>query len=319
VWRGVRFATAWERLTRRLLRDRPDLILFSTIRFPFQAVFLRRLRKAGLRLAQICHEFEGREAGSGWTGRIRRRLAHDVYRSFEVIFFHGEAHRSRFLELFDPPARLEIIPHGNQSLLASVADAGGDLRERYRIEPGRPVAVFFGGLRPSKGIPDLLEAFAEVVCDLPEAALVIAGPPVAGTDLPAIRDAIEHGQLGRSVTLDARYLPLAEIGPLLRTGDVVALPYRSGTASGVLQAAYAFGRPVITTDVGSLAEAVDEGATGLVVPPGDPAALVAALTKLLGDRRLAARMGETAAAAARERYSWEPIARRVLDACRRDA
>ena len=94
---------------------------------------------------------------------------------------------------------------------------------------------------------------------------------------------------------------------------MVALPYRSGTASGVLQAAYAFDRPVVVTDVGSLAEAVDDGETGFVVPAGDPAALAAALLKVVGDPEEAAAMGSRAGRIARERFGWSPIARTVLN------
>jgi len=317
VWRGLRYAVEWHRLTRYLLRERPDLVQFSTIRFPIQALFLRRLDKAGLRLSQVCHEFEPREARLGWIRSLNMKMATSAYRAFDVIFFHGDGHMNRFRELFDTTAELVVIPHGDEGLLSRLADGGGDLRMAYGLGPDCPVVLFFGGLRPSKGIPDLIRAFALAREQTPDATLVVAGHPAAGFDVAALRHVADETDAGSAVIIDARYLPLSEVGPLVRTATVVVLPYLSGTASGVLQAAYAFDRPVIATDVGSLAEAVEHGVTGLVVPPADRDALAAAIAKMLADPGEAAAMGRSAGLASRERFGWGPIATRVMDAYRR--
>jgi glycosyltransferase involved in cell wall biosynthesis len=313
LWRGLKFGWEWRRLGTFLLRERPDVVQFSTIRFPIQALMLRRLRRAGIRLTQVCHEFEPREARLGVLRRLNLRLATAAYQTFEVMFFHGIAHRDRFCELFDTPATKVLIPHGDEGLLSRLADEGGDMRSRYGLAEG-PVILFFGGLRPSKGIPDLLEAFRQVRERVPSAALVVAGNPAGGFDPVAFESSAADLGLADAVTVDARYLDLEEIGPLVRTATVVALPYLSGTASGVLQAAYAFARPVVVTDVGSLAEAVEEGATGFVVPPGNPDALAAALERICSDPDTAASMGTAAGRAGKERFGWAPIAEQVLHA-----
>jgi len=311
VGRGIRFVWEWRRLGSYLLDQRPDLVQFSTIRFPFQAFTLRRLHKAGLRLTQVCHEFEPREARLGWIRRINLRLAAAVYRTFDVIFFHGAAHRDRFVELFDTPAAKVIIPHGDESLLTRLTDDGGDRREAYGLADDVPVVLFFGGLRPSKGLPDLLRGFA-LLRERIDASLIVAGNPAGGFDVDQFRVLADELGVGDDLTVDARYLPLEEIGPLVRTASVVALPYRTGTASGVLQAAYAFDRAVVVTDVGSLAEAVEHGETGFVVPPEDPMALAAALEKVIAEPALAEAMGAAAGRAGRERFGWEPIAKSIL-------
>lgn len=310
VARGFRYAWEWERLTRHLLRARPDVIQFGVIRFGFLAFFLRRLQRAGLTLTQVCHEFTERDHEAG---RIETPA---VYRAFSAIFLHGEANRGAFLGRFDIPAgRCHAIPHGNEALLTSVADRGGDLRAHYGIPEGRPVALFFGGLRPSKGLDDLLDAFAVVRSEM-DAALLIAGAP-QGIEPDTLTDRALRLGLGADVIVDARYLPLGDVGPLLRSSDVVVLPYRSASASGVLQAAYAFGKPVIVTDTGGLAEAVQPGRTGLVVPVRRPDALARAMVKILSDPAEAALMGAEAAATATRDYSWAPIARTVLAVTRR--
>jgi glycosyltransferase involved in cell wall biosynthesis len=77
----------------------------------------------------------------------------------------------------------------------------------------------------------------------------------------------------------------------MQTAAVVVLPYRSATQSAVVQVAFGHGKPVITTNVGGLAEAVVDGRTGLVVPPADPAALAAAIERFFAEE-LAAVMAE---------------------------
>jgi glycosyltransferase involved in cell wall biosynthesis len=314
IGRGLRYVWAWERLTRHIIRMRPDIVQFSVIQFPFQSLFLRRMRRAGLTLTQICHEFELRDSRFTWMQPVDRSLSRSVFRQFRVMFFHGEASADRFRMLFGmPDADVRIIPHGNQSLIAAVADGGGDLRKRYGIPSDRPVVLFFGGLRPSKGLPDLIDAFALVRREI-EASLLIAGTPTTDFDPERLRSQARRLGISGDVTVDARYLPLEDVGPLARTGAVIVLPYRTATASGVLQVAYAFGRPVVVTDVGDLPASVDHGDTGLVVPARDPDQLARAVVKLLSAPNELERMGTAALRAAEERFSWDAIANQILDA-----
>lgn len=318
AWRAVRYAWAWEQLTRLLLRRRPDVVILSVVRFPIQAFWLRRMQRGGLVLAQICHEFERRESRHGPIRLLTRRWDRAAYACFAAIFLHGEANRRRFLELHPVAAqRTHVIPHGDESFFLGLEDPGGDLRGRYGIPSGRPVALFFGGLRPSKGIDDLIDAFAAARREV-DASLVVAGQP-AGVDPAALERRVRRHDLAGDVVIDAGYLPLGDVGPLLRTATVVVLPYRSATASGVLQTAYAFGRPVIVTDVGGLPDAVEEGGSGLIVPPADPDALARALVKLLSDPAEAESMGRRGRDLARRSYGWAGIALTVSDVCRRIA
>lgn len=314
IGRALRYVWAWELLTRHLIKMRPDVVQFSVIQFPFQSFFLYRMRRAGLKLAQICHEFEPRDSRLKWLQPIDRPLSRSVFREFHVMFFHGEASAERFRKLFGmPDADVRIIPHGNQSLIAEVADGGGDLRERYGIPPDRPVVLFFGGLRPSKGLPDLIDAFALVRQEI-EASLLIVGFPTTDFDPERLFARARRRKVDDDVIIDGRYAPLEDVGPLVRTGAVVVLPYRTATASGVLQVAYAFGRPVVVTDVGDLPSSVEHGETGLVVPPEDPDQLARALVKMLSAPNDLERMGAAAQQAAEEKFSWDPIARQILDA-----
>ena len=189
--------------------------------------------------------------------------------------------------------RLRLIEHGSE---APPADDGAlDLRARYGLPPDAPVAVFFGRLLPSKGLTDLMDAFAIVRGRRPDARLVIAGPPQRRSQEGETQRGVRERGLEDVVAVDSRYLPNEEVRPLMELASFVVLPYTSATQSGVLHVAYACGRPVIATRVGGLPEVVEEGGTGRVVPPQDPAALADAIVAMLDDPEGTARMGERAA------------------------
>jgi glycosyltransferase involved in cell wall biosynthesis len=316
VARGVRLALVWEALTRKLIRERPDVVQFSEIRFAFLGLFLRRLQRAGLVLTQVCHEYEPREKGAlgqRFTLRTNRRL----YDPLAVIFFMGTALREAFhTRVGIDASRTRAIPMGDGSIFAATA-AGpdtGDLRRRYGLDPSEPVALFFGGLRPSKGIEDLIAAFAAVLPEVSRAKLLVVGLPQAGVRPERYLDQAAALGIQRSVIVDPRYVPLEEVGPLMRTADVVVLPYRSGSSSAVLQVACTFGRAAIVTSAGAVAEAVVDGCTGLVVGPGDTAALTRALCRVLSDRALTQALGREARQRSTRLHAWPAIAREILAA-----
>ena len=315
VGRGARLLWEWLRLTRYLLRERPDVVQFGKINFPFEAFFLAWLRWRGLYLAQICHEFELRERGSAPVVYLVNRLYTAVYAQFSLIFLHGAYNRRRFLQLFPQAAgKTAVIPHGNERIFLEQhggAAARERLRQQYQLADGEPVVLFFGNLTPSKGLPDLLHAFARLRHRTP-ARLVVAGYPTKYIDLPALQATAVALGIAGSVIFDARYLPVAEVGPLLELATVAVYPYLSSTQSGSLQVAYSFGRPVVATAVGGLPEVVEDGRSGFLVPPGDPEALAEALFKITSNPALAQEMGAYARHLSQTRFAWGPIGAQIL-------
>ena len=98
---------------------------------------------------------------------------------------------------------------------------------------------------------------------------------------------------GRVELID-RYVPMADVASTFARARVVVTPYVAGYQSGVIHLAATMGRAVVTSDVGDLPGAVQDGVTGRVVPAGDPARLADALEEIVSDASLAARMGHAA-------------------------
>ncbi len=137
--------------------------------------------------------------------------------------------------------------------------------------------LFFGIVRPYKGLDVLLRAIARADCG-PALTLTVAGEFWGG--LGATRALVSELGLDGRVELRPGYVPAAEIGPLLRPADALVLPYRCATASQNAWLAFSAGVPVIATRTGTFEEQVSDGVDGLLCEPGDEASLAAALTRL---------------------------------------
>lgn len=314
--RAIRLISAWVSLTRTVSKLEPDIVQFSKIHFPFEAIFLGQMRRRGLTLTQICHEFELRENQRSLFSSLSVRAYADIYRNFSAIFFHARENSEKFLSLypFVQGKRTHIIPHGNAGWLLRQfpqAPDGKALRERYGLQPGQPVALFFGLLSPSKGIQDLVEAFA-LVRRSSEAKLLIAGYPTKHFNMKELQERIAAFGLTEHVILDTRYIPLEEVGALMELATLAVYPYHSSTQSGALQVAYTFGRPVVATNVGGLPEAVEHERSGFLVPANSPRDLADAILKLVTDHERAKMMGEYARHLSETRFSWRSVARQII-------
>jgi glycosyltransferase involved in cell wall biosynthesis len=174
--------------------------------------------------------------------------------------------------------RVEVIP------------SGVDLPAEVGEEADPPEVLYAGRLSPEKGVLELVEAARGL-------NLVVAG------DGP-LRDRVPQA-LG--------FVPPAELPRLYARAAVVACPSRREGFGVACLEAMAHGRPVVASAVGGLLDLVVDGETGILVPPGDVAALRDALERLLGDRELRRRMGEAGRRRAAEHFSWDAVTRRIVE------
>lgn len=176
------------------------------------------------------------------------------------------------------------------------------------VQETEPVVLFFGVWSTYKGIEVLLESFALVRNQLPDARMILAGAAGADIDLETVLSRCR--QIGN---IDARpgYVAIEDVAALFDSARVVATPYIRATQSGVAHLAFTFGRPVVASAVGDLPEVIEDGVTGLLVEPGDADGLAAALVSLLTDPALAARLAAAGEKSVND--AWAVAAARVSE------
>jgi len=234
----------------------------------------------------------------------RRDLAaaRGMFGRMDAVIAHSEHGAARLRgEVGIDPARVRVIPHGAFDYLTRLPREKPLAPELEGAEG--PVILFFGLLRPYKGIDTLIEAFREVR----GAELWIVGNPRMDPE-PLRRLAAESPGRVRFVT---RFVDDAEIPAIFRRADIVALPYRDVEHSGVLYTGLAFGKPMVLSAVGGFPEVAATGAARLVAPE-DPGGLALALGELAADSDARERLAEAARQAAMGPYSWEAVATQTL-------
>jgi glycosyltransferase involved in cell wall biosynthesis len=183
--------------------------------------------------------------------------------------------------------------------LGGAIPSRAEARATLGIDDATNVALFFGHIRPFKGLDIALRAWRELRT---EVLLVVAGE--AWWERAEEYERLA-GELAARVRFDFRFIPDSEIATYFAATDVVLAPYRIEAQSGVALTAFHFARPVIATTVGGLPEIID-GGNGILVPPEDPAALAGAIDEFFTTSDRAAM--ERAAAASARRYSWPEYA-----------
>lgn len=168
----------------------------------------------------------------------------------------------------------------------------GESRRRWKLSPGDFVVGTLCRLEPVKGAAELLEAFILAAATEPRLRLVVGGDgPLRDRLLDRAREAGVEGR----VTIDGSWLKPEDLLPAL---DLFVLASRNEGMGRALVEAMAVGVPVVGTAVGGIPEVLEEGGAGIVVPPGDPEGLAAAMVRLAADADLSARFGRRARARA---------------------
>jgi len=239
----------------------------------------------------LCHNVEPHEATP-----LDRALAGYGLGAADGFLVHArsEAERLRGRARGRP---VRVHPHPTYEIFSARPPSREEARASLGVE-GR-VLLFFGYVRPYKGLADLLEALRRARPDSWDRLLVVGEfyEPRARYDT-----LLADARLGEKVRVVDRYVANEEVAAYFAAADVVALPYREATGSGIAQIAYGAGVPVIATRTGGLEEVVEEGVSGLLVPVGDPEALARAVERYFQEG-----LGEAlraGVARVRGRYGW---------------
>lgn len=295
---------SWRATARRIVAGGTEVLVFKywmSFFAPALGTVARLVRRHGVRVVCIVDNALPHERRPG-----DRALARFVLGACDSLIVMSDKVRADVESL---GIRVPVFqtPHPVYDVFGAPVEKAA-ARATLGLDPQAPTLLFFGFIRRYKGLHVLLDAMPQVLQRIPNAQLVIAGEFYA--DEAELRR--QAAPLGAAVRFDADYIPDAAVARYFGAADLVVQPYVSATQSGVAQIAYHFHRPLVTTDVGGLAEIVPHGDAGLVVPPENPQALADAIARFF-EEDLAAHM---AAGVERERakYTWDRLYDAVEDA-----
>lgn len=281
---------AFARLVRIIRRQRPAIVHTHLVHADFHALPAGRLSRVPL-LVSTKHGFNPFRDGRAFAtaDRLVGRLA-DVH----IAISAGLARYLAEREGFDATS-FEVVHYGIEPGDAPPAP------------PGAPKLAIVGRLIPIKGHDVLLRALAAVRRERPELTLDVVGEgPLEGE----LRAAVDELGLGDAVTFSGRIAPVA---PAFEGAEIVVVPSFGEGFGMVALEAMERARPVIASAVGGLPEIVDDGRTGLLVPPGDVDALAAAIRDLTASPARAAAMGAAGRARALEQFAQGRCTDRTLE------
>jgi glycosyltransferase involved in cell wall biosynthesis len=221
------------------------------------------------------------EAGERLPFRILWAIHKLLIFGSDMIIVNGEDQPEIVNKLYGTPSsRVVYVPLNARTTALKWAT------EKLSEEPG--TILFFGRAHPHKGLEHLVNAQPIISQQIPHARMLISSH---GEELKRCRQMIQDDS---RFEIHEDFVPGDVMASFFQRASLVALPYLSSTTSGVLMTAYAFGKPVVASNISGLSEYVEEGITGLLVPPADVEQLADAIVHLLTDDAIRHRMGENA-------------------------
>lgn len=268
--------------------ERPDVIHFNEAEL-WSSLFLPFLYKYPI--VTTIHDVNPHKGSRKFDQVIGKKM----HISFsDCIIVHGEKAKKDM----KMNKKCYNIPHGDYSFFLNYKKNGVNEEER--------TILFFGRIEEYKGLEYLMNSMPFISTVYPDIKLIIAG----SGDFNKYKNMIHDN---RNYEIHNRFIPDEETPIFFQRSKIVILPYKEGTQTGIIPIAYAFKKPVIVTNIGSIPEVVDDGKTGFIIPPEDVNALAGAIIRMLKDDELRRQMGENGYIKMKEELSWDKIAQKMID------
>lgn len=313
--KGTRLLANYSRLIAYAWKAKPEILHIlwnSRIKLVDRVILMLYYKMLGKKIVLTAHNVN--EARRDGRDSVMNRLSLKVqYRLADHLFVHTERMKDELVKEFGVAAEaVTVIPYGINNAVPNAGVPADEAKRRLGIQASERTILFFGNLRPSKGLEYLLAAIEQLQAEDPRYRLIVAGQRLRQHDdyWQRVQVMIRRLEASGSLILKSEFIPDEDVAWYFAAADVAALPYSDIFQSGVLFLAYSFGLPVVATDVGSLRDDIIEGRTGFLSRPRDVSSLAEAIRKYFESdlfRQLESRKREIREYAYR-RHSWIDVA-----------
>ena len=293
----------------QILKRKYHIVHYHGIYVPILSAFAFFIFKlSGVPLIFTPHNVKPRKEFGGWFAQYKY-----LFKKADIIYFHSNKTKNDAIELYKLSSeKVHVISMGNYDFLTELdsVKSKSEARKLLRIIEDSKVILFFGYIRPDKGLEYLINAMSEVAKVFPDTILLVAGKDMGYTE--KYINLVNRLNIEKNVIFDLRYIPVNEVGRYFLSADIVVVPYTFLEQSAIVQTAYSFSRPVIATEIAGLPEVVKNGETGFLVKPKDSESLAEAINKMFSNEGLIEKMSKSAKEFSMIYSSWETIAENVI-------
>lgn len=287
-------------------KENYDVVHFQYFRrLRIESLYFLILKLIGIKLAHTVHDV---------TPLNRNKINHFfsllVYKKADILFVHSNSNKRDLAQQTKlDENKIKVVPHGDfDTFIPDRIVTKSEARKLFGLSEKNNVLLFFGAIKEYKGLDILLNSLFEIADKIDNMALIIAGMTGDAESKEIVsksKDVISKLPEGITVIFHDKFIPDSEVVKYFMASDVVVLPYRRISHSGVLHVAYSFGRPVIATDVGDFKEAIEDGKSGFVLSTNSPKDLSDKIIQIFSDRSKLEEMGKYARYLSETKYSWK--------------
>jgi len=275
-----------------IAKEAPDIVYYPMLS-PWTPLIHSQNQDA--KLVSTIHDLKLHQGE--WNPIINYMTAKSIRQSDGIIFLNGYS-EEQFLQRRKDKLTTSIPLGAFDSYLTDEGD-------RYSTESGRANILFLGRILKYKGLGVLLKAYPIIKESVPDSRLIIAGQGNLAAYSKQIR-------LCADVEIHNKYLSNIEINALMKTADVLVLPYIDASQSAILTIGQVYGVPVIATNICGLNEQIQDGITGVLVAPGNSEELANECVKLLRDPNLREVLSRNEIEYVDCSLGWDTIAREIV-------
>ncbi len=251
----------WVKTYLRIKKENPDLVIFQWVHPFFTFVFftittLLKKFNNNIKISYICHNVLPHERTI-----LDRFLINMAFNNVDYFIVHSKEDYNNLKKIM-PNAKVKQSVHPIYDIFKTKISKE-NARKSLNIFGDKKIILFFGIVREYKGLIYLIKAMPKIIKEFDDIILLIVGE--FWDDKNKYIEEIKKLGIENHVKIIDKYIPDNEVGVYFSASDVVVLPYISATQSGIIQIAYTFEKPVITTNVGGLPDVVDNNKTGIIV------------------------------------------------------
>ena len=284
-----------------------DIVHYQFFRRRIEKLFFKFLKLRGVKLIITAHNvFPHRRS------KLDNFWKSMVYKNTNAIIVHSNIIKDKLIQNFNiDQKKISIIPHGNFDLYLPATDITMEqARSSLSLSMSDNVLLFFGFIKPYKGLDLLLKAFEKSAEKDPNLKLVIAGSEQEMKK--SVKSEIENSQFKDRIIPFLSYIPNEEIVKYFNATDLVVLPYKNIDHSGIIHLAYSFGKAVIATNVGDFNEVIINNKSGKILKGKSFDELSETITEMFKDKNKLREMGKYAKLLSETKYSWADISHQTI-------